>query len=90
MEEFNRIEEFERQYHRTLVGPHLDKFEIMLGDRNLKSHSSGEKKIHLLMLYIAFIRHYRHVNSDFPVFPWDFSNRYLPFKPTSEQKEQII
>ena len=68
MEEFNRIEEFERQYHRTLIGPHLDKFEINLGDRKLKSHSSGEKKIHLLMLYIAFIRLYRHVNSDFPVF----------------------
>jgi DNA replication and repair protein RecF len=53
---------------KVLAGPHLDRFSLSLNDKNLKFYSSGEKKIHLLMAYIAFIMLYKKEKNEFPVF----------------------
>ncbi|MCP5106493.1 MAG: hypothetical protein GY950_24120 [bacterium] len=53
---------------RTLLGPHLDDFEIRLNGKNLKFYSSGEKKINLLMVYISFIELFRRLKNVYPVF----------------------
>jgi DNA replication and repair protein RecF len=58
----------ELKYQRTLVGPHLDGFEMMLDSKPLKIYSSGEKKIHLLMFYIAFIELFKEQKKEYPVF----------------------
>jgi DNA replication and repair protein RecF len=55
-------------YKRSLIGPHLDDFDFLLNDKNLKYYSSGEKKIHLLMAYIAFIELFKEIKNDYPVF----------------------
>jgi len=53
---------------RSLIGPHLDNFEIHSNRKNLKFFSSGEKKINLLMIYIAFIEFFKARKNDYPVF----------------------
>jgi len=53
---------------RALIGPHLDNFEIRSNRKNLKFFSSGEKKINLLMIYIAFIEFFKARKNDYPVF----------------------
>lgn len=53
---------------RSLLGPHLDHLEINLNSNHLKAYSSGEKKIHLLMLYISFIELFKKVRNEYPVF----------------------
>lgn len=53
---------------RCLLGPHLDVIRIFLRDKDLKFFSSGEKKIHLLMVYIAFINLYMKIRGQYPVF----------------------
>lgn len=58
----------EIMYKRSLIGPHLDNFEIRLNGKNLKFYSSGEKKINLLMIYIAFMEYFKGLKNDYPVF----------------------
>ncbi len=53
---------------RSLIGSHLDHFDIELNERPLKEYSSGEKKVHLLMIYIAFIEMFKRLKNDYPVF----------------------
>lgn len=53
---------------RSLLGPHLDHLEIDLNSNHLKTYSSGEKKIHLLMLYISFIELFKKIRNEYPVF----------------------
>jgi recombinational DNA repair ATPase RecF len=53
---------------RSLLGPHLDGLELHLNSHHLKAYSSGEKKIHLFMLYIAFIELFKKVRDEYPVF----------------------
>ena len=68
---FQRLEELmqsEILYKRSLVGPHLDNFEMRLNRKNLKFYSSGEKKINLLMIYIGFIEFFKGMKNDYPVF----------------------
>jgi recombinational DNA repair ATPase RecF len=54
--------------HSSLTGPHLDCFKLVLNGRNLKFYSSGEKKLHLLMVYISFIELFKAKNKQYPVF----------------------
>jgi DNA replication and repair protein RecF len=55
-------------YKRSLLGPHLDGFDIQLKSKHLKLFSSGEKKINLLMVYIAFIELFKGLKNEYPVF----------------------
>lgn len=66
--ELEKIKYREMSYKKALLGPHLDGFQIIMDGKNLKFYSSGEKKIHLLMIYISFIELYREVRSDYPTF----------------------
>jgi DNA replication and repair protein RecF len=61
----------ELKAQRSLVGPQRDGFDIRLDSRPLKLYSSGEKKIHLLMIYISFIQSYRQARGENPVFLLD-------------------
>lgn len=68
---FNRLESISRsevKAGRSLMGPHLDTFQLILDGRNLKTFSSGQKKIHLLMAYIAFIELFEKTRREYPVF----------------------
>jgi DNA replication and repair protein RecF len=66
--ELEKIKNKEIEYRKSLKGPHLDNFEIYLNSRNLKFHSSGEKKINLLMIYISFIELYKKEKKEYPIF----------------------
>lgn len=68
---FNRLESVSRSEvnaGRALVGPHLDTFQLNLDGRNLRTYSSGQKKINLLMAYIAFIELFEKKRREYPVF----------------------
>ena len=64
----DQVRHIESRYRRSVIGPHRDRFDIRLGDVSLKYHSSGEKKLYLLLAYIAFIQLFRNVNREYPVF----------------------
>ena len=70
-EQMESIRESELKVQRSLLGPHLDGFDILLHSKPLKFYSSGEKKIHLLMIYISFIELFRRVKQEYPVFLLD-------------------
>jgi recombinational DNA repair ATPase RecF len=61
----------ELKYQRSLLGPHLDAFDITLDNEPLRIYSSGEKKINLLMIYIAFIELFKKTNHEYPIFLLD-------------------
>lgn len=61
----------ELKYQRSLIGPHLDSFDIFLDNEPLRVYSSGEKKINLLLIYIAFIEMFKKNNHEYPVFMLD-------------------
>jgi len=65
------VRESELKAQRSLLGPHLDGFDILLNSRPLKFYSSGEKKIHLLMIYISFIELFKRLKQEYPVFLLD-------------------
>jgi len=69
----------EKKYRRSLLGPHLDSFEILVNSKHLKFFSSGEKKIHLLMIYISFIELYKKVKEEYPVFLLDDFDTAIDF-----------
>lgn len=66
--ELEKMKEIEARCKRCLKGTHLDDFSIHLNSRNLKFHSSGEKKINLLMVYISFIELFNNIHNDYPIF----------------------
>ncbi len=66
--QFETLTNKEVTYHRSLLGPHLDRFDLLLKKKPLGFYSSGEKKIHLLMIYISFIELFRKIKSEYPVF----------------------
>jgi DNA replication and repair protein RecF len=83
-QKLERIRHLEIKYQKSMIGPHLDGFEFNLKSKNLKFYSSGERKIHLLMIYIAFIEFFRRLKSQPPVFLIDdfdttFDNKNLEF-----------
>jgi DNA replication and repair protein RecF len=68
---FKKLEDHKKmeiKSHSSLTGPHLDCFKLVLNGRNLKFYSSGEKKLHLLMVYISFIELFKAKNKKYPVF----------------------
>jgi len=71
LEQLEKRKSSEMLYKRSLIGPHLDHFQIDLNNKNLKYYSSGEKKINLLMIYIAFIELFKGLKSEYPVFLMD-------------------
>ena len=62
------LEPGETKTRRSLKGPHRDNYYLRLDDKHLKMYSSGEKKINLLMIYIAFIRLFNMTKNEYPVF----------------------
>ncbi len=67
-DELHRVREIESRYQRAVVGPHRDRFDFQRDHIALRYHSSGEKKLYLLLAYIAFIRLFQRVNREYPVF----------------------
>ncbi len=55
-------------YKNPVVGTHLDKYEIFLNERSLRLYSSGEKKLNLLFIYLAYIDMFLSVREEYPVF----------------------
>jgi DNA replication and repair protein RecF len=53
---------------RCLLGPHRDRFALMVSGKKLQLFSSGEKKKHLIIVYLAFINLFYRSRNDFPVF----------------------
>jgi DNA replication and repair protein RecF len=53
---------------RCLLGPQRDHFNIMVAGKKLQLFSSGEKKKHLIMIYLAFINLFYRSQNEFPVF----------------------
>jgi len=53
---------------RSLLGPQRDRFALMVAGKKLQLFSSGEKKKHLLIVYLAFINLFHRFQNDFPVF----------------------
>ena len=70
-QQMESLRESELKAQRSLLGPHLDGFDILLKSKPLKFYSSGEKKIHLLMIYISFIELFRRLKQEYPVFLLD-------------------
>ena len=68
MSVLDNILEKELIYKTPLVGTHLDRYEIMLNNRQLKLFSSGEKKINLFFIYLAYIDMFLSSRGEYPVF----------------------
>jgi DNA replication and repair protein RecF len=62
------IKNSEIKCKRSLLGPHRDRFTIMVSGKKLQLFSSGEKKKHLLLVYLAFVNLFYRSKNDFPVF----------------------
>jgi DNA replication and repair protein RecF len=61
----------EKKYSRSLLGVHLDDYKIELDNKDLNYSSTGEKKVNLLLLFIAMIYLYKDKRGEFPVFLLD-------------------
>ncbi len=62
------ILEKEILYKNLAIGVHLDKYEIFLDKRPLRLYSSGEKKLNLLYIYLAYIDMFLSKREEYPVF----------------------
>jgi DNA replication and repair protein RecF len=62
------IKNAEIKCKRCLLGPQRDRFAIAVSGKKLQLYSSGEKKKHLIMVYLAFINLYFRCHNEFPVF----------------------
>lgn len=77
---------------RVLIGTHLDKIEIMLNGRHLKFFSSGEKKINLIIVYLAYIAIFKKKREEFPIFlidDFDIAIDHKNLKILSEKYPEI-
>lgn len=68
LSQLEKLRQSEIIQKRSLRGPHLDLFETRLNRKDLRFYSSGEKKINLLMLYIAFIQLFKRLKNEYPIF----------------------
>lgn len=89
------LEPLEQRARCCIKGPHRDQLEIVLNQKHLKMYSSGEKKIHLLMIYIAFLRLYFQKKQEYPVFLIDdfdiaMDSRNISRLMTSYPQMQVI
>lgn len=64
----------EKKYQRCLIGPHLDNYQMEYGGKDLQYCSSGEKKLYLLMIFVAMLNYYREHRGEYPVFLIDDFN----------------
>ncbi|MCK4889197.1 MAG: AAA family ATPase [Candidatus Aminicenantes bacterium] len=62
------ILEKEILYKSPIVGTHLDKYEIFMDNRPLRLYSSGEKKLNLIFIYLAYIDMFLSERGEYPVF----------------------
>lgn len=62
------ILEKEIRYKNLLVGTHLDKYELFLDNRPLRLYSSGEKKLNLFFVYLAYIDMFLSAREEYPIF----------------------
>jgi len=94
-EKLEDLKEFEINYRKSLIGPHLDIFNIVLKGKNLRFYSSGEKKIFLLMVYISFIKLFKEIRNEYPVFLVDdfdiaIDNKNVDFLLNNYPEMQVI
>jgi len=68
LSDLNSIRNTEIKYKRSVLGPHRDRFATMVAGKKLQLFSSGEKKKHLLTIYLAFINLFFRAQNEFPVF----------------------
>jgi len=94
-QELEQIKARETQNCQSQIGPHLDNYHLKRSGKNLKFYSSGEKKINLLMIYIAFIEIFKNTKDEYPVFMVDdfdsaIDNRNINFLINNYPDMQII
>jgi len=94
-QQLETLQQAELKYQRALKGPHLDGFDIRLHSKPLKFYSSGEKKIHLLMIYISFIELFKRIKKEYPVFLVDdfdtaIDDKNIGFLIENYPKMQVI
>ena len=83
-QQFEKTRNLEIKNQKSMIGPHLDDFEFYFKSINIKFYSSGERKLHLLMIYIAFVELFKKTKNQYPVFLIDdfdttFDNQNLDF-----------
>ena len=66
--DLNQAESSEIASRRSLLGPHHDRFEVLISGKKLQLFSSGEKKKYLIMVNVAFVELFRRARNDYPVF----------------------
>ncbi len=68
---YNKLESVKRremELGRVLIGTHLDKIDFVLNDRPLKYFSSGEKKLNLIIIYLAYFDIFKKIRNEYPLF----------------------
>jgi DNA replication and repair protein RecF len=80
LNDLNLIKNAEIKGKRCLLGPQRDRFELLVSGKKLQLFSSGEKKKHLILVYLAFINMFYRVHNDFPVFLIDDYDVAMDFK----------
>lgn len=67
-DELTRLENKEWQYQRTLIGPHLDDYDIYLSGKLLKDiGSQGQKRTVTLLIKMAHLELIKEVIGDYPI-----------------------
>jgi DNA replication and repair protein RecF len=68
LNDLRSIRNSEIKCKHCLLGPQRDRFALMVSGKKLQLFSSGEKKKHLIIVYLAFINLFYRCQNDFPVF----------------------
>ncbi len=94
-QQLDQLTELEMKNQKSMIGPHLDGYELVLNSKNLKFYSSGERKLYLLMIYIAFIELFRNLKNQYPVFLVDdfdttFDKKNIDFLIDNYPDMQVI
>ncbi len=63
-----KVSDNEIRSGRSLAGPHLDRYNFTLNDKDLKFYSSGEKKFALFNIFFAYIELFNDIKKTYPVF----------------------
>ncbi len=67
-EELSRLESKEWQYQRTLIGPHLDDYNILFSQRQVRDiGSQGQKRTVTLLIKIAQLELIKETISEYPI-----------------------
>ncbi len=71
LNDLDQVRNSEIKARHSLLGPHRDRFDVLVAGKKLQLSSSGEKKKYLIMVYVAFIELFRQARNDYPVFLLD-------------------